>query len=306
MTTLRWTGRGALLVTLLQGVCMTVAGTAPAADGTSLEVGFSRILHGWTNYSTAFSCTHDTDLRGHFFTLAGFYTPTNDVRPMDFAAIVIWDGTAGQTFNVSNLTWEVHLWSGLAAFTNQPEHGDLARWMFPAPTGGSTTVPDAITRGGRPAYEVRFCLTNPPMLLTNGQSCLVGLLARTSTSRFGELYVPTSSHPGDSDVQAGDLIIGGWQYVVDAGGRTIYWGQLATELLVQPRPPPRLDIRWQGGLVELSWPAPATGFALEAAAGLVSEPVWVPVDEPPVESGGRLCVSLPATAEANWFRLRRP
>jgi len=38
-----------------------------ATGGSLGEVGFSRIIHGWTNYSTGFTCTHDTDPDGGDF-----------------------------------------------------------------------------------------------------------------------------------------------------------------------------------------------------------------------------------------------
>ena len=64
---------------------------APAA-----QVGFSRITHGWTNYSTAFDATIDPDEFGlGGASVAGFYTPTNHVLPADYGVIVVWRGTGG-------------------------------------------------------------------------------------------------------------------------------------------------------------------------------------------------------------------
>jgi len=201
--------------------------------------GFDRIIHGWTNYSSAFNATHDLGTSGNDATVASFYKPLVDARPLEYSVMVIWGGASNQTPPFDHFTYEVHFWSSLEKFTNTPTRGDVGTFSFPAPTGGSMTVPDAITRRGWPAYELRFCLSNAPLTLTADHPYLVGLLAKTVTRDFDVLYVPTSNHPGDSDVQAGSVVLGGWTYLVDAGGSTIYWGQLATALSVQP-----LDLLW--------------------------------------------------------------
>src|SRR5262245_46708067 len=166
-------------VTLL--VCLLTAAWLHADTNMSREVAFNRILHGWTNYSTAFDTTHDLGPIGDYATIASFYTPTQEVCLLEYGAILIWSGSGGQQFSFTHFLFEVHVWSSLAAFTNAPRQGDVATYSFSAPTGGSTSLPDATTRGGRPAYELRFCLTNPPTTLTNGGTWLVGLIAKTVT-----------------------------------------------------------------------------------------------------------------------------
>jgi hypothetical protein len=276
-----------------------------AAQTTNVEIGFSRIISGWTNYSTAFDTTHDLAPNGEYATVASFYTPTNDVLPIEYGVIVIWNGSGGQRLNFTNFDFQICFWSGLQAFTNYPAWGDIATLSFRAPTGGSTTIANATTRGGRSAYQIRFCLTNAPFVLNQGNTYLVGVSARTFVSHSGELFVPTANYPGPSDLQAGTLVAGSWTYLVDSGGSTIYDGQLAAELIVQPMMLPILAIRRIGDTLELSWPSSANGFELEAAEVIASLSTWSPVGADPVLEGTRFRVSLPFAGPAQWFRLKK-
>src|SRR5262249_54434356 len=154
--------------------------------------------------------------------VASFYTPDEDVKPFEYGAIFIWVGSGSPPRNFAPFAYRVFIWSSLSAFIQDPRQGDVATFPFQAPTGGSTTVADATTRGGRPAYELRFALTNSSVTLSNTQTYLIGVAALADTQHDGELFVPTSSHDGPSDVQAGDLVPGGWLYLVNAGGLTVY------------------------------------------------------------------------------------
>jgi hypothetical protein len=293
-----------LLLRLMWSASIWLSATRAFGSETngSPDVAFSRIIHGWTNYSTAFNTTHDTGAGGEYATVASLYTPASDVRLCEYASIVIWGGMQVPRF--SNFEFRVFVWSSLEVFIREPQQADVASWSFTAPTGGSTSVPDTTTRGGRPAYELRFNLTNAPVVLSNAHTYVIGFTARTDTQRNGELYVPTSSHDGLSDVQAGNLVVGGWQYLVDAGGSTIYSGQLAVELIVTPGPP-RMDVERVGDFVRISWPASAQGFVLEYAFNLSSTASWLPVEIEPSESDGRKEVLVPASFARQWFRLKK-
>ena len=275
----------------------------PQTNGVS-EIALSRIVHGWTNYSTAFNATHDTAASADYASVGSFYAPTADVTPLDYAAILIW--SEARTPNFSRFQFRVMAWSSLDAFVQEPRQGDVATWNFAAPTGGSTSVPDATTRGGRPAYELRFSLTNASVTLSNGHTYVIGFAARTDTQANGELFVPTANHDGPSDVQAGDLVVGGWQYLVNAGGSTIYSGQLAVDLAVASQTnPPRINITRAANLVHLSWPASAQEFVLEYSFRLTPGAEWLPVDVEPYEEDGLMHAILPAMFGRQWFRLRR-
>jgi hypothetical protein len=267
------------------------------------EFALSRIVRGWTNYSTAFNATHDTGASGDYASIASFYTPTQDVVPLEYAVIVVSGEVRPPDF--SRFQFLSFVWSDLTALIANPKQGDVASWAFAVPTGGSTTVPDTFTRGGRPAYELRFALSNSPIVLSNGHSYLVGFAARTKTQTSGELFVPTSNHEGPSDVQAGDLVVDGWQYLVNAGGSTVYSGQLAVELIVAPQINlPRIQVARAGDSVRISWPASAQDFVLEYAFNFGSNADWFALEAEPVEQDGMKYVVLPASFSRQWFRLR--
>src|SRR5688572_7065295 len=78
------------------------------------EIAFSRIIHGWTNYSTAFNATHDTGANADYASVGSPYTPPMDVTPIDYAAILIWGET--RTPDFSRFQFRVAVWSGLDAF----------------------------------------------------------------------------------------------------------------------------------------------------------------------------------------------
>jgi len=284
---------------------MLLSTAAAWADGPP-QIAFSRIIRGWTNYSTAFNATHDTGAQADYATVASFYTPVEDVRAFEYGAIFIWAGSGAPPSDFAPFDYRVFIWSSLEAFRLNPRQGDVATYPFAAHTGGSATVRDTTTRGGRPAYELRFTLTNTSLTLSNGYTYLIGVAALGDTQHAGELFVPTASHDGPSDVQAGDLVPGGWLYLVNAGGNTIYSGQLATELVVQPISQlPTLRIGRTDHAVRITWPASASGFVLEYAFDLSPGAEWFAVEIEPVEENGLKQVLLSTSFTRQWFRLRR-
>ena len=279
----------------------SLPGQAPAA----VEFGFNRIIPGWTNYSTAFSATHEPAADGEFATVASFFTPPVDVRPIEYGVVMVWVGSGGQRLNFGDFTFHVFFWSSFEAFVRDSRRGDVATFSFAAPTGGSTTVPDAVTRGGRPAYHLRFNLGATSLVLTQCHTWLVGVAATGNPNQSGELFVPTAPHEGLSDVQAGNIVPFGWIYLANAGGQTIYSGQLATELDVQPLgAPPRLDVQRIAAEVCLTWPSNAGCFTVESSFNIGSPLGWFPVEEVPAIENGSYRVYLPAAGTARWFRLK--
>jgi hypothetical protein len=267
-------------------------------QSTADELGFSRIVPGWTNYSTAFVSTHDSGANAEFGTVATFYTPPYTVRALEFASIVIWSELPPDTVQFPDFLFSVEVWSGLGAFIAQPNHGDHSSLSFVQP---HSIRLDGLSRGGRPVYELRFALTNANVVLSNCQSYLIAMIARTDTRRNGELYVPTAPTTGDSDVQAGNIVPFGWQYLVDAGGFTIYSGQLATELVVEPMGgPPRLSISRSNSIARLSWRSWARCYAVETTDG--TEP-WIAITNEPTLTTEWNHVSLPVMDPVRFFRL---
>jgi len=99
-----------------------------------------------------------------------------------------------------------------------------------------------------------------PVSISQTPSPTTALGLGTHTLTF--VVVPTSSQDGPFDMQAGDVVVGGWRYLVNAGGSTVYSGELAVELLVADTPP-RMEIVGLGSVILLSWPATARDFILE-------------------------------------------
>lgn len=274
------------------------------ADWGSVELALDRIIPGWTNYSTAFNATHDLGVAGDYASVAAFYRPAGDVRLEELGVVVIGGGTRPPEFG--RIQYRVMVWSGLEAFVREPRVGDVATWDLAAPTSGSVDVPDTWTRGGRAAYVLRFALTNRPVTLGAGGDWLVGFAARAETQTAGELYVPTSSDVGESDVQAGDLVLGGWRHLADAGGSTVYSGRLALSLAVRPRlERPRVEMVRAGRWVIISWPVDAVGYVLEQSGRIDPETAWNQVEQEPEEVAGRWQVVMRPEFTRQWFRLRR-
>lgn len=95
----------------------------------------------------------------------------------------------------------------------------------------------------------------------------------------------------------------GWAYLTNAGGLTIYSGQLATELLVTPLP--QLRIHALATQVEVSWPASLNGVVLESTLRLGTLAFWSPVNGAPEGEGSWKKLNLPKDdAAQRFFRLR--
>jgi hypothetical protein len=290
--------RGAVVV-----ACLASA-TALAQAISGVETGFCRIVRGWTNYSTAFNATHDLGADGDFATVASFYIPSIDTCPVEYGVIVIWLGTGSQHLDFARYEYCVSFWSSLEAFREDARQGDLATFTFASPSGGSTERPDTITRGGRPAFELRFHLTNAPLTLTQCHEYLVGFAARARVQQDGELFVPAAPSEGPSDVQAGTIVPFGFNYLINAGGLSLYSGQLATELLVTPLAPrPILIARRQADAVQLLWPGRASCYMLQAADEPGPAAQWLPVASAPHLTNDLFTLSLPPDAATGFFRL---
>ena len=266
---------------------------AAAASVAAAELGFSRIHRGWTNYSTGFNTTHELSADGEFATVGTFYTPPYTVRPLEFATIVIWSELPPDTIRFSDFGFSIGIWSSLEQFIRNPRRGDLAHLDFLQPT---LVLADGVSRGGRPTYELRFALTNSPLLLTGCHTYLLGVIAQADPMRSGELYVPTAGTEGPSDVQAGNIVPFGWQYLIDAGGSTIYAGQAATEMVVErAADPPRISLKLTNNTVQLSWPEWAPCYSLEAAKAINGP--WEAITNGP---------TISVDGAWHFFRLRGP
>jgi hypothetical protein len=69
---------------------------------------------------------------------------------------------------------------------------------------------------------------------------------------------------------------------------------------------PRLSIRLgAAGTVILNWPNPSTGFVLEESTSLSAQAGWTAVTQTPVANGANIEVTLQATSQLRFFRLRQ-
>ncbi len=68
---------------------------------------------------------------------------------------------------------------------------------------------------------------------------------------------------------------------------------------------PALTVSESGGQITISWPVPATGYALESQTNLASGG-WISVGDVPTTNGGTLSVVLPASGPQQFFRLKKP
>jgi len=274
---------------------------AAAATAAAAELAFSRINRGWPNYSTGFDTTHDLSPNGEFATVGTFYTPPYNVKAREFGTIVIWSELPPDTISFPDFTFSACVWSSLDQFIHNPGIGDVLNLNFVQPTAVSR---DGTSRGGRATYELRFALTNSALVLTSCQTYVLGVIARTDPARYGELYVPTAPTEGPSDVQAGNIVPFGWQYLIDAGGLTIYSGQAATELIVERLgESPQLQVARSNSMVRLSWEASASCYQLEATEALGGP--WLAVTNEPQIVPKLRSVTLPSTNQLQFFRLAR-
>src|SRR5262249_5017339 len=60
-----------------------------------------------------------------------------------------------------------------------------------------------------------------------------------------------------------------------------------------------------GGAFTINWPNYASEFKLESTTNLTS-PIWLPVTNQPVSSGGNLIVTNNITLPRNYYRLHKP
>ena len=68
--------------------------------------------------------------------------------------------------------------------------------------------------------------------------------------------------------------------------------------------PPTLSVTRSGSTINVGWPDPGVSYTLQTTPALVLT-AWSTVTQPQVTSNGMICVSVPATQGAAYFRLQR-
>ena len=140
---------------------------------------------------------------------------------------------------------------------------------------------------------------NGVLAFNNGLTLLQAGLASyqstdfTGSSRWGD-YSATSVDPEDPSrfwtIQT---------YAVD----TTVWATQITELIAVPL---RLTVQILQDNVQVSWPASATGVALQFSPNLSGASNWTPVSQSPVTANNQAVVTLPSTGPGGFFRLAAP
>lgn len=96
---------------------------------------------------------------------------------------------------------------------------------------------------------------------------------------------------------------------MSGGNFTLQGGFWAVVAAVQTPGAPWLSVTNLGGLVLVSWPAPAEGWLLERTNNITGAPgPWTPLPPPYQTNAGVISVSFPNTppVENQFFRLRKP
>jgi hypothetical protein len=78
------------------------------------------------------------------------------------------------------------------------------------------------------------------------------------------------------------------------------------EIEPSPAPPPALTIAHVDKTIRVSWPASATGFALQSSGSITSAPGWQPELNTPQVVGDQNEVTLEIGAGPRFFRLMKP
>jgi hypothetical protein len=82
------------------------------------------------------------------------------------------------------------------------------------------------------------------------------------------------------------------------------WSTQVTELVTAPQF--MLAIMPAGTNVTVSWSSVATGYQLQSAVGLDAPATWTNVMQVVLTNGSQISVTVPASAQQQFFRLQKP
>ena len=133
---------------------------------------------------------------------------------------------------------------------------------------------------------------NSPLLLKAGTASYQLILGTDTTSRWGD-YSATSPDPADPNRF--------WTIqMIPVGAQT--WRTQITEIITGA---PALSLSLMSGNATLSWPAYAATMQLQGNPSAVNTSTWSTLANAPITNGNQLTVTLPASAPAQFFRLRQ-
>ncbi|HZQ47527.1 MAG TPA: hypothetical protein VFC07_10975, partial [Verrucomicrobiae bacterium] len=124
---------------------------------------------------------------------------------------------------------------------------------------------------------------------------LADLIGEPAYSRWGD-YNAISVDPSDPK-RFWSIIM----YPSDDQNSDVYSTQI-TELIVAGPP---LVIAQTGANVNVSWPAPATGYVLQSSTNPAASVSWTNVTQTPATNGGQISVLLPISTRQQSFRLKK-
>ncbi len=136
----------------------------------------------------------------------------------------------------------------------------------------------------------------------------IALTAMAAHAQFDGTYHSTWStiDGGGGSCSGGGYSLSGTVGQSDAGsmsgGAFALMGGFWSAADAAPRP--ALRIVRSGAVVILAWPASLTGFQVQATANLI-HPAWRDVNTSPLEVNDESWVVMPASANAQFFRLRK-
>jgi gluconolactonase len=127
-----------------------------------------------------------------------------------------------------------------------------------------------------------------------------------SSSKSGIwMYMPDGRLIGRimTNATVGNLCFGGAEY------RTLFIAAQPDILSIPLKVPGavalrKLGARRDGGLLQLSWPAPSTGFRLQTSDSLGAHAVWTDATNTPHVANGMNHLGAPATGSAEYYRLQ--
>jgi len=191
-------------------------------------------------------------------------------------------------------------------------------WLPQVPLGNATGVWDLGRRG-------TITIACPPATAPAAKTIRVRIaqwIDGTIFNDYAEVTVPGATRVTASARSLGAAVLGGWvedfsEWTAPEGadaGQVIVTsqdnGSIVDRVVIESEagaaPAVPLAIRQLGGSqAEVSWPASATGFALEQTDALGDPIVWGPTPGTPQITGDRFTITVDLGVSARFFRLRK-
>lgn len=193
-----------------------------------------------------------------------------------------------------------------------PRSGDgFPRFVANFPGGGDLVTLDPEPPGWIPGFQETHAVITWSSSKNISRLYINGVLVRTGTAPL-----PLSAMAG-ADVNnwlgrsqfVGDSFWGGSYNELRLTSGAMTAEQVQASFVSGPTggggSAPELNVALSGGNVTITWPASATGFALESSPVVGAGAVWTAVGGA-TQSGNNMQVTVPATGATRFFRLVKP